>query len=65
MELKSESYIPTVVNNLITSGKAKCKVLDTLSKWFGVTYADDRKQVVMKISELIRKGIYPQRLPGA
>lgn len=62
MELKSESYIPTVVNNLITSGKAKCKVLDTPSKWFGVTYADDRKQVVMKISELIRKGIYPQRL---
>ena len=62
MELKSESYIPTVVNELITGGKVTCKVLDTPSKWFGVTYADDRKQVVMKISELIRKGVYPQKL---
>lgn len=61
-ELKSESYIPTVVNNLIVKGIAKCRVLDTPSKWFGVTYADDREQVVMKISELIRKGVYPQKL---
>ncbi|HBZ33790.1 MAG TPA: nucleotidyltransferase [Bacteroidales bacterium] len=62
MELKSEHYIPTVVNNLIVNKTARCKVLDTPAKWFGVTYAEDRKQVVMKISELIRKGVYPQRL---
>ena len=61
-ELKSESYIPTVVNNLIVKNVVKCRVLDTPSKWFGVTYADDREQVVMKISELIRKGVYPQKL---
>ena len=61
-QLKSEFYIPLAVNNLIVSGKATCKVLDTPSKWFGVTYAEDRPQVVLKINELIRKGVYPKKL---
>ncbi len=61
-KLKSEFYIPLAVNNLIVQGKATCKVLDTPSKWFGVTYAEDRPQVVLKINELIRKGVYPEKL---
>lgn len=61
-ELKSEYYIPSFVNMLIKSGKATCKVLDTPSKWFGVTYADDRPQVVMKINRLIKEGVYPAKL---
>ena len=61
-KLKSEFYIPLAVNNLIVEGKATCKVLDTPSKWFGGTYAEDRPQVVLKINELIRKGIYPEKL---
>ena len=61
-ELKSEYYIPSLVNELITSGKATCKVLDTTSKWFGVTYAEDRPQVVMKINQLIKEGVYPAKL---
>ena len=61
-ELKSEYYIPTLVNQLIGSGKATCKVLDTPSKWFGVTYAEDREQVVLKINRLIKEGVYPEKL---
>ena len=61
-KLKSEFYIPLAVNNLIVQKKATCKVLDTPSKWFGVTYAEDRHQVVLKINELIRKGVYPEKL---
>lgn len=61
-ELKSEYYIPTLVNDLIRSGKATCRVLDTTSKWFGVTYAEDRPQVVMKINRLIQEGVYPAKL---
>ena len=61
-ELKSEFYIPTLVNQLINSGKATCKVLDTPSKWFGVTYIEDRPQVVMKINHLIKDGVYPAKL---
>lgn len=61
-ELKSEFYIPTLVNQLIGEGKATCKVLDTPSKWFGVTYAEDRPQVVEKINRLIAAGEYPAKL---
>ena len=61
-ELKSEFYIPTLVNQLIGEGKATCKVLDTPSKWFGVTYSEDRPQVVMKINQLIKEGVYPEKL---
>jgi dTDP-glucose pyrophosphorylase len=59
---KAEYFIPLVVNNLITSGEARVKVLDTPSKWFGVTYANDRPDVVAKIRELINKGEYPEKL---
>jgi len=59
---KSEFYIPTVVNDLIQSNKATVKVLDTPSKWFGVTYAEDRTLVVIRINELIKKGVYPTKL---
>ncbi len=61
-ELKAEFYIPTMVNELISSGRATVSVLSTTSKWFGVTYANDREQVVLKINELIRKGEYPAKL---
>ena len=61
-ELKSEFYIPTLVNDLIRSGKASCKVLDTTAKWFGVTYAEDRPNVVAKFAQLVKDGIYPSPL---
>lgn len=61
-ELKKEFFIPTVVNDLIVSKKATCRVLDTPAKWFGVTYADDREGVVRKIQDLIDAGVYPHKL---
>lgn len=59
---KGEFYIPLVVNNLIRDGKATCKVLDTTSKWFGVTYAQDRPEVVAKLQKLVDEGEYPKKL---
>ena len=61
-ELKSEFFIPLVVDILINSGKATCKVLDTPSRWFGVTYATDRPAVVAKFKELHDLGLYPNKL---
>ena len=61
-ELKTEFYIPTLVNDLIKAGKATCQVLDTPAKWFGVTYADDRQMVVDKIQALVDAGVYPNKL---
>ena len=61
-ELKSEFYIPTLVNDLIVAGKATCRVLDTTAKWFGVTYAEDRQMLVDKIAALTEAGVYPNPL---
>lgn len=60
--LKAEYFIPLMVNKLIVDGTAKVKVLDTTSKWFGVTYAADRQSVVDKIQALVDAGEYPERL---
>ena len=60
--LKCEYFIPLMVNELVTNGVASVKVLDTTSKWFGVTYANDRQGVVDKIQTLIDAGEYPARL---
>lgn len=59
---KAEFFIPLLVNELIVSGKATVKVLDTTAKWFGVTYAADRQGVVDKIQALIAAGEYPEKL---
>lgn len=60
--LKAEFFIPLMVDKLINEGTATVKVLDTTSKWFGVTYAADRDAVVAKIQSLIDEGVYPAKL---
>ena len=60
--LKSEFFIPLMVNKLINEGTATVKVLDTTSKWFGVTYAADRPGTVEKIRQLVDEGVYPNQL---
>ena len=60
--LKSEFYIPTVVNKLIKRGQSTVEVLDTTASWFGVTYAEDRPSVVAKIQALVDAGEYPAKL---
>ncbi|MDI3505292.1 MAG: hypothetical protein PWQ81_514 [Bacteroidota bacterium] len=59
---KAEFFIPLVVNELIVNNTAKVKVLDTPSKWFGVTYAEDRPEVVAKLQQLVNDGVYPSPL---
>jgi dTDP-glucose pyrophosphorylase len=59
---KSECYIPSTVNDLVREGAAKVKVLRTPSAWFGVTYREDRPQVVSSIRALIERGEYPEKL---
>ncbi|MDB0068451.1 NTP transferase domain-containing protein [Akkermansiaceae bacterium] len=61
-EMKSECYIPTVVDDLINEGVADCHVLETSSSWFGVTYPDDKPHVVVSIQQLIDSGEYPSPL---
>ena len=60
--LKSEFFIPLMVDKLINDGTATVEVLDTTSKWFGVTYPEDRQGVVDKIQALVDAGEYPAKL---
>jgi NDP-sugar pyrophosphorylase family protein len=61
-QMKSECYIPTVVDHLIHGGYAQCPVLRTTSQWFGVTYPEDKPVVVESIRKLIAAGEYPEKL---
>ena len=59
---KSEFFIPLMVDTLIKQGKATCEVLDTTSKWFGMTYPEDRPEVVAKLARLHQDGQYPDNM---
>ena len=59
---KAEFFIPLCIDTLIKNGEATIKVLDTDSRWFGVTYAADRPGVVAKFAELHNNGTYPEKL---
>ena len=61
-ELKKEYYIPYAVDCLVKSGQARTDVLTTPSRWFGVTYKEDRPAVVAKFKELADTGVYPSPL---
>jgi len=61
-EPKSEIYIPSVVFEIINEDKARVKVLETNSRWFGVTYKEDTPFVVENIRSLIEKGEYPEEI---
>lgn len=61
-ELKSECYIPTVVDELIATAKADCSILETTSSWFGVTYPQDKDACVASLRQLVEAGEYPSNL---
>ena len=60
--LKSEFFIPLMVNKLIGDGTASMRVLRTTSEWFGVTYKEDKPQLMANIERLISEGVYPRNL---
>lgn len=60
--IKAEFFLPTVVDNLIKSGKADVKVLSTSDKWYGVTYKEDKPNVKKSIGDMVLSGQYPKLL---
>lgn len=59
---KAEFYIPGVVDTLIKSNRASVKVLHSAGDWFGITYSEDKPQVISRIGDMIREGVYPSGL---
>ena len=60
--LKCEYFLPEVVSNLLSEGKATVEVRKSLDKWYGVTYKEDKPFVVAAIQSLKDQGLYPQKL---
>ncbi len=60
--LKCEYFLPFVVDELLNEGRATVKVLKTDDRWYGVTYKEDKPQVVAAIRALKDQGLYPQKL---
>ncbi|MCA0932866.1 nucleotide-diphospho-sugar transferase [Lutimonas saemankumensis] len=60
--LKSEYYIPLIVNGYIENGTGSVKVLTSDAKWFGVTYKEDKESVQKEIQALKEKNVYPRHL---
>ena len=61
MDMKAHYSIPAFMNEKIAGG-AKVKVVETPAQWMGLVSHDDKIQVVFRINEMIRKGIYPPKL---
>ncbi len=58
----AEYYIPTLVDQLISSKQARVKVLQCNASWFGITYKEDKAAARESILKKIEKGEYPERL---
>jgi dTDP-glucose pyrophosphorylase len=60
--LKAEFYLPSIVNDILKSGKASVEVLKSDAKWFGVTYKEDKAIVQKAIEQLKENNDYPKNL---
>ena len=58
--LKSEYYLPFVVTTMLEADEADVRVLPTPDKWYGVTYKEDKPQVVAAIRGFKDEGLYPE-----
>lgn len=61
-ELKSEFYLPFVVDSLIRGGEAEITMCHSRDSWFGVTYREDRPAVQQALQKLVASGAYPNKL---
>ena len=59
---KCEFLIPDVVYKNILNNNISVKVLDTNSKWYGVTYKEDKEKVLEAIHNMIDMNEYPEKL---
>ena len=60
--LKGEYFLPGVVTELLEEGRARVKVLSSGDKWHGVTYREDRPEVVAALADMTNRGLYPENL---
>ena len=60
--LKAEFYLPSLVEAMLQENLTTVQVLRTADKWYGVTYAADKPQVVAALKAMADEGKYPDGL---
>lgn len=60
--LKCEYFLPSVVDSLLKEHKAQVQVLTSQDNWYGVTYREDKEQVMKAIQAMKEQGLYPETL---
>ncbi len=60
--LKIEKYLPNVVGDLLKSGEASVRVMQSPDHWYGVTYKADTPSVVNALAHLTDEGVYNKPL---
>lgn len=60
--LTCEYLLPEVICNNIDRRNIKVKVLKTNAKWSGMTYKEDKEDLVSEINKLVEEKIYPNSL---
>lgn len=60
--LKGEYLLPIIIGDLLKEGRMKVEVRKLHDEWFGVTYKEDKPDVVANIQKLIKDGVYPEKL---
>lgn len=59
---KAEFFLPFAVDEMLQEKKAVVDVLKTPDVWHGVTYKEDKPQVMEAIRQLKEEGVYPSSL---
>ncbi|MCD8155944.1 MAG: nucleotidyltransferase [Clostridiales bacterium] len=60
--LKGEYFLPSVVTQLLDEQKATVRILPCPDKWYGVTYREDKPDVVKALADMTAAGQYPAPL---
>lgn len=62
LDAEAEFFLPSAVNELIKTGKARVRYIPTEERWFGLTYPGDLECVRARLREFIAAGTYPDKI---
>ena len=59
---KDEIFLPFAIDEYSELNNIKIDVINSLSKWFGITYIEDKRNSIKKLRELTENKHYPSPL---
>ena len=58
----AEFLLPEVINDLIAEGRLEVRAEETPGPWFGLTYQEDKAEVMTGLADLTTQGVYPAEM---